>query len=157
MKRTLLFMVITVAAVLGLAVPASAAPHFNGEVAWVSYGEYGANVSGSVSGLGNDPADATLTASATYQIWCTLLSGGFYALPEWYYPDSIVTVVQSDSQTLGVGRADFDLNVELAPPAPPSDACPYDGIEYYQLVSFDSPTLAITQNGVVALTETYSA
>jgi hypothetical protein len=111
------------------------------------------NVTGDVSGLGNEDLDVTLDATGVGSVTCTNPAGNVA-------PGQDTSVTASGSQT-GIepknGGAVFDVTT-AEPPAPnPAVVCPNrKWTATITDVEFTSATLTLSQGGIIVFQQTYT-
>jgi hypothetical protein len=151
--RKLLVVVVSVLFTLAFAAaPASAAVNFRAGPTFTDLGTQ-LNVTGNVSGLGNEDLTAVLDATGIADVTCTN-PGGNVA------PGQRTTIDASGSQ-FGIevknGRATFD--VTTAEPADPDPAVVCPNAKWSAAITdvqFTSATLTLIQGGVVVFQQTYT-
>ena len=151
--RKLLLLIVSVFTALALAAaPASAAVKFHSGPTFTDMGTT-LNVTGNVSGLGNQDLTAVLTATGTADVTCTNPAGNVA-------PGQRTTTTTTGTQEaieVKNGRATF--NVTTAEPTAPNPAkvCPNrKWTATITDVRFTSATLTLIQGGKTIFTRTYA-
>jgi hypothetical protein len=110
------------------------------------------NVTGNVSGLGNEDLTATLTATGIADVTCTNPAGN---VAPGQRTSVTTTGTQSDIEVKN-GRATFNVTTAEPGPLDPAEVCPNrKWTATITDVEFTSATLTLIQGGQVIYTKTY--
>jgi len=149
--RKILIAICTLCAVVLMAGPAHAAVVFHAGPTFTDLGTT-LNVTGNVSGLGNDDLTATLTATGTADVTCTNPAGN---VAPGQRTSVTTTGTQSDIEVKN-GRATFSVTTAEPGPLDPAVVCPNrKWTATITDVDFTSATLKLIQNDVVFFTQAF--
>lgn len=152
MRRLLVIVTSALFALALTAAPASAAVKFHSGPTFTDQGTT-LNVTGNVSGLGNQDLTVILDATGTADVTCTNPAGNVA-------PGQRTTVNASGTQT-GIqpknGRATFDVTTLEPGPLDPAVVCPNrKWTATITDVRFTSATLTLIQGGATIFTQKYT-
>lgn len=152
MRKLLVIVTSVLFALAFTAAPASAAVKFHSGPTFTDTGTQ-LNVTGNVSGLGNQDLTAVLDATGTADVTCTNPAGNVA-------PGQRTTVDVSGSQSniqVKNGRATFNVTTAQPGPLDPAVVCPNrKWTAQITDVDFTSATLTLIQGGSVIFEQTYT-
>ena len=149
--RKLLVALCSLFAIALFAAPAQAAIRFHAGPTFTDQGTT-LNVTGNVSGLGNEDLTARITATGVADVTCTNPAGNVAPGQR----TSVTTTGTQEDIEVKNGRATFNVTTAEPGPLNPADVCPNrKWTATITDVDFTSATLTLIQGGQVVFTQTY--